>query len=84
MFILKHYFHLDFGMISQQISAVSEPILAFQNIFHQLQRSENPSFQLLSMSKLRGLSIDKTFLANPMTSFTEVWRNKSYMLKILF
>ena len=29
----KHYFHLDFGMISQQISAVSEPILAFQIFF---------------------------------------------------
>ena len=65
----KHYFHLDFGMISQQISAVSEPISIFSL---QIQRSENPSFELLSMSKLRVLSIDEKFPANPKTSFRRI------------
>ena len=42
------------------------------NFFHQLQRSENPSFELLSMSKLRVLSIDEKFPANPKTSFRRI------------
>ena len=42
------------------------------NFFHQLKRSENPSFELLSMSKLRVLSIDEKFPANPKTSFRRI------------
>ena len=67
----SNYFHVAFAfvMISQQVFDVSAPILAF---CHQLQRSENPSFELLSMSKFRVLSIDEKFPANPKTSFRRI------------
>ena len=49
--------------------------LRFNFFFSSTLEVRNPSFELLSMSKSRVLSIDEKLSANPKTSFAEFWRN---------